>query len=275
MQLNESYYDASIEVEKQEYYYLRPYTIVMVNGVGHSFPFMRNKYLWGGGQEPIISYGDVDHIFFDINASAITGDSSSITENSAIVKCSYYDVEGVSGVECGVCVVNSDTDEIMEISTTNSDGEREISISGLTPATTYAYNAYIKINNTILKEGETKTFTTDFPDVTGTWTCKEKHYRNNGQEYYTTYTVTLHKDGTVTTSKYDSIAGASWSQSKTGLYVSIMIIATQYSNAGYDLSITFDDPTNPTSGKGYAEQWAYSGMTGGSSSNSWELEMTK
>ena len=178
VQFNESYYDANIEVETKKYYYLRPYSIVMINGIGHNFPFMRNKYLWGGGQEPLISYGDVDKIFFDINASATTGDFITSTDKSATVKCSYYNVNGVAGIECGVCVVNSDTGEIMEISTTNSEGEREINISGLTPATTYAYNAYIKINNTILKEGETKTFTTDLPDVTGTWNCKEKHYKN-------------------------------------------------------------------------------------------------
>ena len=277
VQLNESYYNANIEVETRRYYYLRPYTIVMVNGVGHSFPFMRNKYLWGGGQEPLISYGDVDKIYFDINASAITGDLITKTDKSAIVKCSYHNVSGIEGIECGVCVVNSDTGEIIEISTNSSDGEREINISGLTPATTYAYNAYIKINNTILAEGEIKTFTTDLPDVTGTWTCKEKHGEN-----YETYTVTLHKDGTVTTTKYDSFASATWGRSKTGLSVRIHVITSYFtgsywagSDVGHDLSITFDDPTNPTSGKGHACQWAVSAATGIGSNYYYDLEMTK
>ena len=52
------------------------------------------------------------------------------------------------------------TDEIKEIPTNNADGEREINITGLTPATTYTYNAYIKINNIIVKEGDKKSFKT-------------------------------------------------------------------------------------------------------------------
>lgn len=262
---------------------------VQTNKTYECRPFLIDKNrtsLWKGfiGDlvGPLVRYGKSKSIKTELNCSATTGDASSITENSAIVKCSYYDVEGVSGVECGVCVVNSDTGEIIEISTNSSDGEREINISSLTPATTYAYNAYIKINNTILAEGEIKTFTTDLPDVTGTWTCKEKHYRNNGEEYYTTYTVTLHKDGTVTTSKYDSFASATWSRSKTGLSVRIHVVTSYFtgsywagSDTGYDLSITFDDPANPTSGKGFAHKWAVSAATGIGSDYYYDLEMTR
>lgn len=195
VELNESHYDANIEVEKRRYYYLRPYTIVMVNGIVDIFPFTRNKFLWGGGQEYLISYGDVDKIFFDINATAITGDFITSTDKSAIVKCSYYKINGIEGIECGVRVVNPDTGKIMEILTNNSDGEREINISGLTAATTYTYNAYIKINDTIIKEGEIKTFTTapePLPDLTGWWTFNDAQGKDGGR----VHRVEFYADGT-------------------------------------------------------------------------------
>lgn len=211
---------------------------------------------------PLVRYGKVEDI--EVQCSVSTGDCVSVTETSAVVKCSYTNV---SGLECGVYI--SSDDETQMFTTSSMDGEREINLSGLRPATIYNYWAFVNIDG-VPVNGHIESFTTALPDVTGTWTCKEKHGEN-----YETYTVTLHKDGTVTTSKYDSFASATWSRSRTGLFVRIDIVATQYSNAGYNLSITFDDPTNPTRGKGYAESWAYSGMTGGSSSYSYELEMTK
>ena len=198
-----------------------------------------------------------------------------ITTTSAIVKCQFSNVG--SGVECGIIVKGEDGSS-KTISASNVESEQEVTISGLQPATQYTCTSYVKLTHSqgsYYKEGNSLSFTTDLPDVTGTWTCKEKHYKNNGEEYYTTYTVTLHKDGTLTTTKYDSFYAARWSRSKTGLSVRIDLIATQNSNSGYNLSIKFDDPTNPKSGKGYAEQWAFSGMTGASSSHSYELEMTK
>ena len=109
----------------------------------------------------------------------------------------------------------------------------------------------------------------DLPDVTGTWTCKEKHSEN-----YETYTVTLHKDGTVTTSKSeleDNYKYKSWSQSAKGLSVRF---TTSDGNMGHDLYITFDDPTNPTSGKGETHRWIVSAF--GISHDTWyNLEMTR
>ncbi len=262
---------------------------IKVNKTYYCRPFLIDKNktsLWKGliGDivGPLVRYGEVKSVSVDILCSAITGNFITSTDKSAIVKCSYNNVNGIDGIECGVRVINPDTGEIRDIYTSNSEGEREINLTGLIPATTYTYNAYIKINNVIMKEGVIETFTTLPPDVTGTWNCRETHSKPNGEEYYTTYTVTLHKDGTVTTSKYDSFHGASWSQSKTGLSVSIRLGVPYFtghywagSDTGHGLSITFDDPANPTSGKGYASYWAVSASTGIGSNNSYALEMTK
>lgn len=247
---------------------------IKINTTYSCRPFLIDKNrvsLWKGFigdiAGPLVRYGKVQNI--EVQCSVSTGECVSVTETSAVVKCSYTNV---SGLECGVYI--SSDDETKMFTTSSMDGEREINLSGLRPATIYNYWAFVNVDGVPIN-GPIKSFTTALPDVTGTWNCKETRYKNNGEAYYTTYTVTLHKDGTVTTSKYDSFAAASWRRSRTGLVVNIAIISTQYSDAGYTLSITFDDPSNPTSGEGYAESWAYSSMTGGSSSNSCKLEMSK
>ena len=250
----------NVDFEPGQTYYFRPFLVpeVKIPNTNEILPNVATCIRYGNRKS-----------YTDLMPNCTTGECIETTENSAVIECSYTNVYGL---ECGVYVSNDD--ETKKFTTNSIDGVREINLSGLRPATTYNYWAFINVNGEYIN-GQIKSFTTDLPDVTGTWTCKEKHYKNNGQEYYTTYTVTLHKDGTVTTSMFDSFYAAGWSRSKTGLSVRIDIIATQYSNVGYNLSIKFDDPTNPKRGKGYAEQWAYSGMTGGSSSYRYELEMTK
>lgn len=140
---------------------------IQVNKTYYCRPFLIDKNrtsLWKGliGDivGPLVRYGEVKSVSVDILCSAITGDFITSTDNSAIVKCSYYNVNGLKNIECGVCVINTETGKIKEIPTNNADGEREINITSLTPATTYTYNAYIKINNIIVKEGCKKSFKT-------------------------------------------------------------------------------------------------------------------
>lgn len=246
---------------------------IKVNTVYSCRPFVIDKgraSLWKGfiGDMigPLVRYGDANDV--EIHPSVSTGDCLSVEETAAVVKCSYTNVYGA---ECGVYV--SSDDETMKFAANSTEGEQEVTLSGLRPATTYNYWAYVNVNGEYIN-GQIKSFTTDLPDVSGTWSCKEIRYTTNG-EYYNSYTVTLHDDGTVTTSLYDDFYGASWSRSATSLFVRIDVIATLYSNSGYNLSITFDDPAHPNSGKGYAEQWNYNGMTGGSSSQRFELEMKR
>lgn len=210
--------------------------------------------------------------------SCKTGDLVDKSRNSAIVTCSYYDVEGF---ECGVIVTNNE--KSFNVSTNNSEGEHEINITGLLPATTYTYYAYVVDTDGTTYYGVEKTFTTDLPDVTGTWTCREKHYKMNGTEYYTTYSVTLNEDGTASmSSDFGSYISAGWSQSKTGLSVNVTTGTSYFngmywagSDSGVRLSVKFNDPINPTCGTGTANRWAVSAATGLGSENGYELEMTK
>ena len=155
----------------------------------------------------------------------------------------------MEGIECGVCVVNLDTGETMELPTNSSDGEREIHISGLTPVTTYTYNAYIKKNNTIIKEGKKKYFATTLPDISGTWTCIEKD---------DSYSITLNSDGSASCSLYQEMVKGSWSLDNNGtLTVDLMLIATTDHNHGRVWKGTVDNMKNPGKITGHSYNWNF------------------
>ena len=263
---------ASIKPVTQDGNYLFVEGGIKVNTTYSCRPFVIDKNrtsLWkgfiGDAVGPLVRYGKVKEV--EIQCSISTGECVSVTETSAVVKCSYTNV---FGLECGVCISSVDGTKVF---TTNSvDGERDIFLSSLRPATTYNYWAFVNIDGEPLN-GQVKSFTTDLPDVTGTWTCKETHYKNNGEEYYETYTVTLHKDGTATTSSssLENCKYKSWSRSAIGLSVRFIWSS---GDMGHDLNITFDDPTNPTRGIGEVHEWTVSAW-GISHDRYYDLEMTK
>lgn len=248
-------------------------------------PDMANQIIHVDGLSPATSYIASSRISYNgkiYNGSQIIPFSTTapsgtlisvynerITTTSAVIKCKFSNVE--NGVECGI-IVNGEDGARRTVSASSIEGLQDVSISGLKPATTYTCTSYVRFGS-YYYEGNSLSFTTKLPDVTGTWNCSEKHYKTNGEEYYQTYSVTLHEDGTVTTTLYDSYS-ATWGRSKTAL--SVHICLTGWNNdSGHDLSILFDDPTNPTSGKGRAKTWAVSAMTGTGSSHYFDLEMTK
>ena len=121
-------------------------------------------------------------------------------------------------------------------------------------------------------------FTTDLPDVSGTWSCKVKHESSNGNVYYDTYSVTLKDDGTISLSKDEWFMYSSWSRSATGLTVNWGVSVgngTSWNDSGTTLSIKFDDPSNPTSGKGTESRWVANSVVGGFTPNNYELEMSR
>lgn len=186
----------------------------------------------------------------------------STTDKSAVVKCSYNNI--YNGIQCGVMV--SSDNATMKVSTSNNDGEREISISGLQPATTYNYWAYIEVNG-IPENGEVKSFTTNPPDVSGTWTCTEKYYfawdKNYENPQYKDYPVILGKDGTVSIDGKSDYVSSSWSYGANGrLTIKVMDMATSDFNSGFDINLTADEAKNPKKFTGTINNWSFNSTIG-------------
>ena len=261
-------YWADLDADSGIDYWLRPYAVVVVDGLTQ-YALRRQKYLWGGPLEPLVTYGDVDKICYKVNPVAVTGDVVRVTENTAIVKCSYMNA---GGHECGVIV--SCGDEMVKVVSNGSDGEREINISGLSPATTYNYWAYVDIDGTP-KNGEIKSFTTELPDISGAWACTETHNDQSGNPIYETYTITLEDDGTVSLSNNDNVLSSSYGISSSGeVTVRVMDLATQTVNSGMDWIGQVDDISNPQKITGTVSRWNFNqnGFFGG---DGYYFEMTR
>lgn len=198
--------------------------------------------------------------FTDQTPTCSTGEVVSKTDKSAVVKCSY---SGAEGFECGV-MVSSDSGT-KSFLTSSEDGEHSITLSGLTPATTYNYWAYVNVDGEPIN-GEVKSFTTnnlEIPDLSGTWTFI--------QTYLGAKSVTMNL---VLDQK-----GSNWvSYKASGFYGVITFSMTVYSNRNVSLSLnalngahgafsgTFDEGFTSVSGDSYLyvpdnNNWAVSPWT--------------
>ena len=206
---------------------------------------------------------------------ATTGEAFEITRNSATVKCTFSNVP-----EGGVCGVEY-TSEYGVVARKTSDinnGSDLISLTDLKAATDYTYHAFIEANGTSYN-GADSTFTTQLPDISGTWTCTE--YDSNGT-VYETFTVTLKSDGKAeATEDYQYFYGTSqgdWGFVKNGKVgeVSIGLIYYLYDNAGAwkQLFGVVNNLQNPTSIEGTSEWYRYHDM-GGSARYTHRLVMTR
>lgn len=230
---------------------------IKINTTYSCRPFLIDKHrasLWigfiGDIVGPLVRYGKAKDI--EIQCSASTGECLSVSKNSAVVKCSF---NNVSGLTCGV-YLSSDAETKM-FTASSVDGEQEVSLSGLNPGTTYNYWAFVNDNGEYYN-GEIKSFTTDLPDICGTWNCTETHYNFAGKPVYTTYTITINEDGTVGYSEPENVLTSSWSYSKTGkVRINIMDIATQTFNSGKDWTGQVNDVLAPNTITGYTSRWNY------------------
>ena len=222
---------------------------------------------------PLVRYGD-DRSFSIPTPSASTGGVEETTDHSAVVACSFSNVP--SGGSCGVEVYEGEDDSSAKKVSAGKDA-KSVTLGGLEAATTYSYRAYVTYQGHTYY-GAIKELTTDLPDVTGTWSCRETYYKSDGSvSYVDTYSVTLYKDGTADYSEKDKIIGGSWQRSRTVLNVRLVLIDSgpYGSMSGLDLRITFDDPENPSSGKGNALHWVVSNAHGTSSNYYYDLEMSR
>lgn len=203
--------------------------------------------------------------------SATTIGKVSVEDKSAVVKCSYSNVP--EGAKCGVQYGYGGNSNIE--TTSSSDGEKTVSLTGLKPSTTYNYRAFIQYEGENYF-GETKSFTTDLPDISGSWNCKEIHYDNAGNPQYKTYYLILGKDGKVQYSESGEIYSSSWSFKRDGtVTVSIMDLATPYSYSGKDWEGTVDNIENPTKISGSTSRWNYNEMVGTKRGDGYSFEMTR
>ena len=186
--------------------------------------------------------------------------------NSAVVRCQYTNVE--SGVECGIIIVDDEGKSQTQTVTTTED-EQVITISGLYPLTEYTCTSYVRFtknNGEVFNKGNSLTFRTLPPDISGTWNC---------QEGTDSYTLTLKQDGSATCSLYDDIATGSWSISDKGVVtVGIMTIATNTFNSGVRWTGPLDNVKNPQKIVGSTYNWNFN-QNGYYEGNSRKMIMTR
>lgn len=163
---------------------------------------------------------DINKVFFrDLSEQGVgyihfsTPVVSSITDNSAIVKVT---VEGSDISNRGICCAKSTTPTIFDKRIDASSNNMTITISGLSPSTTYYVRAYV-IANSIIYYSDVVSFTTLEPALYGTW---------EGNMYVTSSWDNRYYDASYTLITFDR--DPSTYSSGTGYWIDY------YSNAPWD-----------------------------------------
>lgn len=156
-------------------------------------------------------------------------------------------------------------------------GPQTVIIEGLLPMTEYTVFTAISLNGTEIISKESISFTTDIPDITGIWNCQQENWNHLTQQTsYETYSITLHPDKTVSCSKYTDIVSGRWAYSKDGkLTISIMDMATQTFNSGFDWTFKANDIKNPTKFTGSVTGWNFNNVIGYVSGDGHPCELTR
>ena len=92
-----------------------------------------------------------------------TGESSSVSETEATVKCDYKNCE-FWNVQRGVEYFTDASSNVKSLDATKEDGEYDFHMDGLSSNTTYKYRAYYEVNG-VREYGETKSFKTKGSDA--------------------------------------------------------------------------------------------------------------
>ncbi len=248
------------------------------NGVKyHCRPFVIDKNrtsLWIGfiGElaGPLVRYGE-ESTFEIPKPEGSVIECVEIKDKSAVAKCSFSNTN--SGTACGVKLEWNGGS--VEVSANNKDGEQNVVLSGLKPATEYTCTAYVRYGNTTVYGRESKTFKTNPPSIAGTWSCKETHYNVQGLPYYETYNITLKDDGGVVYSETGGVITGSWSFTESGhVEINITDLATSYNVSGKCWSGSVDNMTSPVKITGYTYRWNANNI-GSFKGEPFEFEMTK
>ncbi|MBQ0073509.1 MAG: hypothetical protein KBT34_04900 [Prevotella sp.] len=208
--------------------------------------------------------------------TAVVKSVKNIKEKSADIVCEFSNIwpEVSCGVRLTIDAFSLDIESAHLYSGSSTNGEQTINATGLSAYTKYGCNAYVKYDNKEEYEGY-KGFTTAFPDISGTWTCKEAQYDYAGNiKSYLTYTIDLNSDGTATINKPGfNYINATWSGGAT-VNINANTISTQNLSQGFVWKGTVVDSKNPTKYKGYTYMWNYNNI-GSFQSDGNAIELTR
>lgn len=169
---------------------------------------------------------------------ATTIGTESVEEKSAAIKCSFSNVP--EGAVCGVQYGNNGNSHIA--TTSSSDGERTVNLSGLQPSTTYTYRAFIQYDGETYY-GESKSFTTESPDLTGWWTFNDAQGNDGGR----THRVEFYANGT--TNAFYGVNTLNWRVS--GKNITITWPSRGGSSVWWEYRGTFNDDFTVATGDAF------------------------
>lgn len=194
--------------------------------------------------------------------SVETGECVNVTDKSATVKYSMKTVKPGVTVEMHYQAENDKSAQ--KVSLSPKDGESQITLSGLTPATSYSYKIIAYEDGKTI-EGKSKSFTTKLPDISGTWNCTEEYYTgwDYSQKQTKSYSIVLNSNGSAEVNDGSSYVRASWTYSSSGqVTISVSNISTQTQDFGTEYEGKVNDVKNPTVITGGRYTWAFNQVIG-------------
>lgn len=191
-------------------------------------------------------YSDGGQYFTTFTPVAIAGDAYEITDETASIDCEFMNAEGLwCGLNYSAELANGGT--VNGVIAAES-GKQTVKMSGLEPYTTYSYYPIIRCDNKDFI-GESQTFTTALPDISGSWSVTEEYDVKVAGVWETrtrTYSLTLGRDGSFLKSG-ENYLSSSWSYSGTGeLSAYGHIVANQTQTTWERFEGQVDDIRHPT-----------------------------
>lgn len=206
-------------------------------------------------------YGKEESLYLPA-PGAITGNPTMVTDKSATIECRFTNV--FPEVKCYLYYYLLDNpDIVMAVATSISSDSQEVTISGLSACTEYGYYACAEIDGNEFR-GESKSFTTAQPDMSGTYTIVEVN-ETSQTEIGSIQLKENHQIGTyINNASTVSMLNGSWNYDNGWLSINILLSSSKGGDVGEDYRLSADNPSNPYIFTGVRRYWTYSNYTGNS-----------